>query len=628
MVDLRGKIINGRYKIESIVGVGGMSVVYRAYDLAENITVAVKVLKDEFLEDPQFRRRFETESKIISMLNHENIVEIHNVGFNDDLYYIVMEYIDGISLKEYIEQEGRLSWENTLSFTTQVLKALEHAHCRGVIHRDIKPQNIMLLADGTIKVTDFGIAKLTNVQTHTMTERAIGSVHYISPEQVSGGTVDERSDIYSVGIMMYEMLTGKVPFDNENPVSVAVMQLQNNAVSPRKLVPEIPEGLDEIVMKAMAKSSEDRFASVEEFLDDIKRFKDNPSIRFYQKYMAGANANAAKREEGRPVTTKRKKKRVPIPAIVAAAAVLTALIVFGITLIALNIGNSRESTDIKIPDLVGEVYEDVLDDEKYADFHFVEAGSEYSDEYGKGIIVRQDPEEGKTVKKGSDIRVYISLGNEDIRVPDLINKTYREAMIQLSNMGLSSTKEDEYSDTVASGSVIRTIPEAGETITKDTPIKIFVSSGAEVKTVIMPSLVGKTKNEAMVIMGENNLVALFTEVESEKDPETIVNQSIVEGTEIEEGTTVTLSVAKAKQVDQPPVVTEPDKKKTITVSLPDFESTYTVVAVQNGNEVYRKVHSPSEETLTIELSGKGTQDVQVKISELDLLIFTGTVNFD
>ncbi|MBR3871005.1 MAG: Stk1 family PASTA domain-containing Ser/Thr kinase [Clostridia bacterium] len=632
MTDLRGKIINGRYKIESIVGVGGMSVVYRAYDLAENITVAVKVLKEEFLEDPQFRRRFETESKIISMLNHENIVTIHNVGFNDDLYYIVMEYINGISLKEYIEQEGKLSWENTTMFISQVLKALQHAHSRGVVHRDIKPQNIMLLADGSIKVTDFGIAKLTNVQTHTMTEKAIGSVHYISPEQVSGGVVDERSDIYSVGIMMYEMLTGRVPFDNDNPVSVAVMQLQNNAVSPKNIVPEIPQGLDEIVMKAISKEAVNRFQSVDEFLDDIEKLKRNPSIRFYQKYMAAADTTTAKREEtGMKNTGRKKKKRVSVPGMVAIAAVLTAFIVFCITLLALNVGNSNEEVvDVKVPKLVGLYYEDVVENEEYADFNIIEEGRVYSDEYDEGVIVRQDPDDGKTVKKGSDLRVYISLGVKDLRVPDLSNKEYRAALIELSNMGLSGMKEEEESETVPEGYVIRTSPEAGSKITKDTRITIYVSSGVEVKTVMMPSLIGKTKNEASVILGENGLVATFTEVESTSPAETVVAQSIAEGTEVEEGTTVTLSVSKGttETVEPKPPVEEAEKTKTITVSLPDYESSYTVVAYLNGTQVYSKVHSPSEESVEISLTGKGTQEVQVKIAELNLMIFTGTVSFD
>jgi len=269
MDSLKGKIISSRYRIQSVVGVGGMSVVYKAIDLTNNETVAVKVLKHEFLNDSQFRSRFKTESTVIKMLSHPNIVKIYNVGFNDDLYYIVMEYIDGITLKQYIEQQGKLTWRETLNFITQILSALKHAHERGIIHRDIKPQNIMLLSDGSIKVTDFGIARISNHQTNTLTDRAIGSVHYISPEQVNGDKTDERSDLYSVGIMMYEMITGTVPFDAENPVSVALMQLQNVPKRPKDLTEDLPYGLEEIILKAMSKNPDNRFQSAEQFLKHI-----------------------------------------------------------------------------------------------------------------------------------------------------------------------------------------------------------------------------------------------------------------------------------------------------------------------------------------------------------------------
>ena len=286
---LIGKLVNNRYRIQSVIGMGGMAIVYRAIDVQNGATVAIKVLKQEFLADEQFRMRFENESRAVSILNHKNIVKVFDVALNDDLYYIVMEYLNGITLKQYINQQGHLGWRETLYFLSQILDALRHAHSKGIVHRDIKPQNIMLLSDGSIKVTDFGIARFSSTNTNTMTDKAIGSVHYISPEQVSADHIDQRSDIYSVGVTLYEMLTGELPFDADNPVSVALMQLQLDPPSPRQKNPDIPEGLEEIILKCMAKNPDNRYSCVEELMEDVERFKQNPSIRFEYKYLSDEN---------------------------------------------------------------------------------------------------------------------------------------------------------------------------------------------------------------------------------------------------------------------------------------------------------------------------------------------------
>ena len=275
-----GKRLDGRYEIMEIIGVGGMAVVYKAFDNIEHKTVAVKILKDEFLANEEFKRRFKNESKAIAVLSHPNIVKVYDVSYGEILQYIVMEYVEGITLKEYIEQQGTVDPREAIYFVTQILRALQHAHDKGIVHRDVKPQNIMLISDGTIKVTDFGIARFSRSETRTMTDGAIGSVHYISPEQAKGNVTDAKTDLYSVGVMLYEMLTGRLPFQSDNAVSVALMQLQNEPELPRQINPDIPQGLEQIIMKAMQKNVNDRYQSASEILVDIEAYKKNPNIKF------------------------------------------------------------------------------------------------------------------------------------------------------------------------------------------------------------------------------------------------------------------------------------------------------------------------------------------------------------
>ena len=289
-----GKKIEGRYLISELVGVGGMANVYKATDVADGKQVAVKILREEFYENEEFLRRFKNESKAIAMLSHPNIIKVYDVCFTRSIRCIVMEYVDGITLKEYMEEQKPLGWKETLHFVLQILNALAHAHSRGIVHRDIKPQNVMLLPDASIKITDFGIARFARSESRTITDRAIGSVHYISPEQARGEHTDQRADIYSVGVMLYEMLTGQLPFDADSPVSVALKQIEVKAKSPRSLNPQVPEGLEQITMRAMEKDPEDRYQSAEEMLRDIERFKQDPSVKFEYQYLTDEDAQQEK----------------------------------------------------------------------------------------------------------------------------------------------------------------------------------------------------------------------------------------------------------------------------------------------------------------------------------------------
>jgi len=308
-----GKRLEGRYEIQELIGTGGMSNVYKAHDVIDRRDVAVKILRDEFLDNDEFLRRFKNESKAIAVMSHPNIVRVHDVSFTSSIHYIVMEYIDGITLKDYIERQHVVRWKEAVHFSLQILRALQHAHDKGIVHRDIKPHNIMLLENGEIKVTDFGIARFARSEVRTITDRAIGSVHYISPEQAMGDVTDEKADIYSVGVMLFEMLTGRLPFEADTAVSVAIKQIQTPAARPRSINPEIPEGLEDITVRAMQKDASRRYQSAAEMISDIEKFKSDPSIQFSYKYMDQESEAAKQKKYSRAPRARDLKRRQALP---------------------------------------------------------------------------------------------------------------------------------------------------------------------------------------------------------------------------------------------------------------------------------------------------------------------------
>lgn len=413
-----GKRLDGRYEIKEIIGVGGMAYVYKAYDTIDDRVVAIKILKDEFLANEEFTRRFKNESKAIAILSHPNIVKVYDVSFGARLQYIVMEYIDGITLKEYIEQQQDIKWKEAVHFTVQILRALQHAHDKGIVHRDIKPQNIMLLPDGTIKVTDFGIARFSrqDIRATSATDKAIGSVHYISPEQARGEITDEKADIYSVGVMLYEMLTGRLPFEADNAVSVAIMQLQSEPKMPRDINPSIPEGLEEITIKAMQKDASKRYQSAAEMLLDIDEFKRNPSIHFEYKYfkdetptrfveaITKVKGEPLAPEEPDPEEEEEEEERkgppvLPILMAIAGAFVLVALIFVAIVLFQLFFPDEKAGEEGIIPTFKGLNYDEQISNnpEWIALFDFAEPVYMY-DEAPKGTVLDQKPAAGSTYK--------------------------------------------------------------------------------------------------------------------------------------------------------------------------------------------------------------------------------------
>ncbi len=559
-----GKRLDGRYEIRELIGVGGMAYVYCAYDSIDEREVAVKILKDEYLTNEEFTRRFKNESKAIAILSHPNIVKVLDVSFGDKIQYIVMEYIDGISLKEYIEQQ-RVTWQEAVYFVQQILRALQHAHDKGIVHRDIKPQNIMLLADGTIKVTDFGIARFSRNDARTdHTNKAIGSVHYISPEQARGALTDEKSDIYSVGVMLYEMLTGTLPFEADNAVSVAIMQLQSQAKKPTEINPDIPDGLEEITMKAMQKNPEKRYQSAAEMLQDIQEFKQNPSIHFAYTYLTdenptryvdaitsirGASYNTVP-EEIVPIEEEEKTRFLfskPFWFAIGASVILIALIVFGI--LAFNNGwifGNNSKDEITVPNFVGKNYDD-LTDADFKLFSDIEKEEEFS-EYEKGQIIKQDPDAGKRVKKGQRVLIVtISKGPKPVTLPPISENMKEEDVNDLlKQAGFKPVRIEASSDTVEKGKVIK-IECADTTPVDGSKVYVYVSTGKdEPKPVAVSDVVGNKKEDAIKQLQEEGFKVVEANIEeknSEKDKGIVLEQSPSGGSELVPGSEIKLTVS-------------------------------------------------------------------------------------
>lgn len=503
-----GKRLDGRYEIIEIIGVGGMAVVYKAFDNIDNRIVAVKVLKDEFLQNEEFRRRFKNESKAIAVLSHPNIVKIYDVSYGDNLQYIVMEYVDGITLKEYIEQQGRLDIREAIYFVTQILRALQHAHDKGIVHRDIKPQNIMLLADGTIKVTDFGIARFSRSETRTMTDGAIGSVHYISPEQAKGSVTDAKTDLYSVGVVLYEMLTGKVPFQSDNAVSVALMQLQNDPVRPRELNPDIPVGLEQIIIRAMQKSPNDRYQSASEMLMDIAEFKKNPNVKFdYSyfvdkqptKYVPLSSIESATKSSERSQEdafddneeddSKSRKKTIGV-----LAGVLGVLILFAVIILAIVLPDKNKVT---VPSFIGLNFtNDVMNAEEYEGKFVFNCIEQASNDEANGTILDQLPKKGKKVALGSEITLYVAKSANKVKVPDVYGYEYSSAQSRLKELNFDTKIVKEKSSTKDAGTVIRTSPARDTEVDEGTLITIYVATTEDAEPVDVPNLNGLTVEQA------------------------------------------------------------------------------------------------------------------------------------
>ncbi len=635
-----GKMLDNRYEILERIGTGGMAVVYKAKCHRLNRLVAIKILKSDLAQNEEFRRRFNAESQAVAQLSHPNIVSVYDVSRGGDTEYIVMELIDGITLKQYMEKRGQLNWRESLHFITQIMRGLSHAHSRGIIHRDIKPQNIMVLRDGSVKVADFGIACLAD-SAQTMTQEALGSVHYISPEQARGDRPDARSDIYSSGVVLYEMLTGRLPFEGESAVSVAIQHLSSIPLAPREINPDIPEQLELICMKAMAPDLEHRYQSADAMIADLEAFRKNPDVEM--KFDLSDLRPEETDEPTRPIRTvsghtvtvpvrtaekshvRRSEDDDESPAsggkrtVLIGAVVIAALTVVFLLFKSILGSFSAPAVDqYQVPNVLGMTIEEAENDPRVKGiFEIEKAGSGSSEEYAEGQIMKQSPDSDET-RKGSQlvIQVWVSAGEETGEMPKLENKSEQDARILLEklnkqyNLDLTvEVPEDQqrFSDEITVGYVIETKPAEGETLRKGDTVTLIISKGPETTPVTVPKFVGLNIDETLAQLSSYGLTCTAADVEvvdSDKPGGQIVWQSLEPTSKVDEWTTIKFQVSAGLANSSLP----------ITLELPQDGGDVVEVKIYVGDEPnpqYNETVRASDGTVSTTLSGTGKKMVKV-----------------
>ena len=634
-----GTMLDNRYELLEIIGVGGTAVVYKAKCHRLNRYVAVKILKEEFASDQEFRRQFHEEAQAVAMLSHPNIVNIYDVSRSGNVDYIVMELIDGITLKEYLSRRGRLSPKEVTVFATQIARALEHAHDHNIIHRDIKPQNIMLLRDGTVKVADFGIAHFAARENTYSKGEAIGSVHYVSPEQARGSYVDNRTDLYSLGVVMYEMITGRLPFEGDTPVSIALQHINSIALPPSVFAEDVPEQLEEITMRAMNPSLTKRYSSAAQILSDLEAFRNDQQFKLNIPREEGAlpaeeesDLDATRKinntgevaaileaenrsvelrrqeeleaqktaEEEEPVSD-RKKRRSSLSGAMLFSIIAVLVFCIGAGYFIKSVINpygNKDSTTLATPYLIGMYYSQVLSDPAYADFNIVEGEYVYNESVDAGKIIEQSPEGNRKIEKGGTITVTISRGAKVFQLPDYVRQEARQVKIELERLGIICVEATpEFNDEVENGYVLRTDPVAGTELTAGDTVTLTVSKGPEVVLVDMPDLMGCSESEALTRLeaaGLNWEPATYEEYDGA--PGQVIYQSVEAHTKVEKGTTIAFTIS-----------IEPAKPAEVTISLPIslIESDGGAVEVWvmvDGMTVYNQSHDSEEGSVTVDLT--------------------------
>lgn len=642
-----GKKLDGRYELIELIGVGGMADIYKAKDLTEDRIVAVKILKNEFAASEDFLRRFRNESKAIALLSHPNIVKIFDVGFTEKIQYIVMEYIDGITLTEYIERQGVLKWRDAVHFTVQILRALQHAHDRGIVHRDIKSQNVMLLSDGTIKVMDFGIARFNRETDKTMSEKAIGSVHYISPEQARGEVTDEKSDIYSVGVMLYEMLTGKKPFDGDNPVSIALKHMQATPKRMTEINPSIPEGLEEITMKAMQKEPSKRYQTAGEMIKDIEEFKKNPSIIFEYKYFSTDGStkyfDKVSPEQTAAVPTAKRKVQLEAPeddeeydddddyyddedeyyerrrrspvlpilfALATAFVIMTAWLIHTIVTKNFDDIQSASGEEVTMPTLVNLTWDEVR--AQYNDYNFIPV-TQYSSEYEKNVVMDQSVMPGRTIKKNQEVEVVVSNGPKLVEIDDYSNKHIDDVVTMLKKQDLKYEIIRTESDDVAADFVIKTSPAAREFVEAGTTVTCYVSLGKSNESTAVPNMVNLSLASAKMRAEEYDiLLTILYEPSTEVEEGRVIRQSIEPTTLVEKNTMVEIVVSDGS---------EPVKDAQISISMSsnatgEFEFRYYIDGTLQEDMTEIKDIGLTDKIIW-NFSGSGVHEYAIRVTSLD-----------
>ena len=605
-----GKLLDNRYEILELVGTGGMAKVYKARCHRLNRLVAIKILREDLSQDAEFRRRFHDESQAVAMLSHPNIVAVYDVSRGGDMDYIVMELIDGITLKQYMQKKGApLNWREALHFITQIMRGLSHAHSRGIIHRDIKPHNIMVLRDGSVKVADFGIARLTSANQSSLTQEALGSVHYISPEQARGSHIDARSDIYSAGVVLYEMTTGRLPFEGESPVSVAIQHINSIPLSPRDINPDIPEALQEITMKAMCPDANERYLSADDMLTDLEEFRKNPNINFdytSEDLKPGdeptrpvpvgpihtkeePHREERRREEQPPRPRRRVEedmddyddRRGPVWPILLAVGAIIAFIAGVIWFLWSSFFSgivNPETLSFQVPDLQGMTLTEIRQDSEITDkFEVVEGTFVPSEEFEAGEVVDQMPKKGEMVKANEGekvtITVDISSGGNEMTIPKVENMEQRAAMELLrDSMGLVVSQELEANDEITKNYAIRTDLLEGTPVKRGDRVTLVISSGPDLKEIMVVPVTQMKLEEARKTLEEMELEVGKVDEEPSETVEAgmVLWQSIPGGTKVLAGTAIDLRVSSgpATPSDDPGPSSSPDVSPSPDVTPP------------------------------------------------------------
>ena len=624
-----GKMLDDRYEILELIGSGGMANVYKARCHRLNRLVAIKILKSDLAENADFRRRFHDESQAVAQLSHANIVSVYDVSTNSDTEYIVMELIDGITLKQYMERRGRMDWRESLHFITQIMRGLSHAHSRGIIHRDIKPQNIMVLRDGSVKVADFGIACLANAG-QTLTQEALGSVHYISPEQARGDRIDARSDIYSAGVVLYEMLTGRLPFEGDSAVSVAIQHLSSVPLAPRDIDPSIPEPLELICMKAMNSDPNKRYPTADAMLADLEKFRKDPSVDmdYIRRELATPSADSeptmplptaqvasavkkrtaeVRRDDYRDEPPRRDKKSLAIIAGIFAAALVLVVLLF--KLILGDFGPASSNKSYPVPDVRGKTVEEAQLMDEVKDIFYIEVvGTRVSDQYEPGQIVEQDPTAGKTRKSNLVIQVYVAEEPEKEYMKDVVGMEYRQAKLLLGDMGLGLVFKPVYenSDKYPTDVVVSTEPASDEALTKGQTVVLHISTGPE--TVTVPTFTGMAIANAIHDAQDLGLTVgeVLYDPFNPKAPGTVVQQDIAPQTDVPGGTRITFTVSGSENE-----ISAVHTKVVEFIMPTDMEGMIKVEFEQDGAVVDSQYLSASMGTISYTFSGVAGSDSTV-----------------
>ena len=635
-----GKILGGRYEILEEIGKGGMAVVYKARCRRLNRIVAIKVLREDLTENEEFVKRFNVEAQAAASLTHPNIVSVYDVGKEGEIHYIVMEYVEGITLKQYIEKKGRIPWREAVSITIEICHGLAQAHAKHIIHRDIKPHNIIVTSTGAIKVTDFGIARATTTSTVAASDDVLGSVHYISPEQARGGYVDEKSDIYSLGIVMYEMLTGKVPFTGDTPVAVAMKQIEEAPRSICEQVNDVPQCVEGVTFKAMAKETHYRYQSVEALADDLYAILKNPNLDSSAVVSAPSDAGGdatikiapvKKREESIPLPKKQTERDMPSKkgdkkAVIFA--MITSLLIVGVLTVVFGFMffGSQNTGNIKVPSVMGMTLEEA---EKVAK----ENGAvievlEYREGEGEdGKIIEQSPKADMTVATLEKISVVIS-GKEpsEIVLEDYKGRDFDSVEKELVKMGLKVIKSEEESGSASEGEIVRQTPGAKAKLEKGASVTLYVAKAKDEEEVMVPQVVSKTYDEAKSELESAGFKVEKVEKTSDKTAGTVISQSVNGGAK--KGTTITLTVSKASETSQNPTTQAPAAKtKTLTIDLSGYSKPVEIKIVTGGRTVSTVTVDPTKTPeYSATLTGTGTKTFEVHIDGVKQV--TKTVKFD